>query len=52
MFHPISPVSGTDGITNLSENATMSPVPMHENTNDPQFDIREPVGDARSAAGS
>jgi hypothetical protein len=41
MFHPISPVSGTDGTTNLSEIATMSPAQMHENTSDLQFDIQE-----------
>jgi len=35
MFHPISPgLSGTDGKTNLSENAATRPVQMHENTSE------------------
>jgi hypothetical protein len=52
MFHPISPVSGTDGTTNLCEIATMSPVPMRENTSDLQFDIPEPFHTGRNAAES
>ena len=42
MFHPISPgLSGTDGKTNLSENAATRPVQMHENTSDLRFDTQE-----------
>jgi hypothetical protein len=52
MFHPISPVSGTDGTTNLSEIATRSPALMRENTSDLQFDIQECVGDEHIAAES
>jgi len=53
MFHPIPPdLSGTDGKTNLSEIATKSPVPMHENTSDLQSDIQECVVDERNVAES
>ena len=52
MLHPISPVIGTDGATNLSEIATMSPVPMHENTSDLQSDIQECVVDEHNVAES
>jgi hypothetical protein len=52
MFHPISPVSGTDGKMNLIENVAMSPVRMRENTSVLQFDIREPVADVHNAAES
>jgi hypothetical protein len=53
MFHPISPgLSGTDGKTNLSENAATRPVLMHENTSDLRFDIQEAFSSVRTVAES
>jgi hypothetical protein len=52
MFHPISPVSGTDGKMNLSENAATRPDPMRENTSALLFGIQEPFRGVRSVAES